>query len=54
MICAIKNKHDDVSCINNYHAMALSDLLGKLIDRITPSTMRMSNLKFAFKNFKIA
>ena len=33
MIPIVKHKHADISCINNYRAIAINNLL-KLIDRI--------------------
>ena len=34
MVPIVKNKHGNISSIDNYRAIALSNILGKLLDRI--------------------
>ena len=38
MVPIVKNKHGDISSIDNYRAIALSNILGKLLDRIAADT----------------
>ena len=52
MIPIIMNKHSDVSSIDNYLAIALSNISGKLLDRIILNShqtlLKTSSLQFSF------
>ena len=56
MIPIVKNKHGDISTIDNHRAIALSNILGKLPDRIIINSQQTplmtSFLQFGFKEKK--